>query len=212
MGKIIVIVTVVSVVLLILVLTSWVRFTFIYDTSIKIYLNFLFIRFSPLYIKNKKIKLSDYSVRALRKKRALYKKSQEKFSQKAALKEAKARKREVKNIRNMLRYLLRITLVLIKKFNRCLRVDIKCFIINVAAGDAAQTALTYGAISQLTSYFMALLEQYYKINYKKGCKIGVKADFLGNSWSADLNIVLRVRLYHILSLAFRAFIAYSDRS
>lgn len=211
MGRIIIMVLVVILIFIVFLLTSWVRITLVYEKSLKIYLRFLFIRFSPWYIKNKKNHLRDYSVKALRKKRILFQKSQKKFLKKAEIKKDKtlSNKREVSDLRNLLRYLLRITLVLVKKFNKYLRVDIKRFVITVATGDAAQTAIVYGAVSQVTADLISLFGRYYKIKYTRGAQTGVRADFLDDKWSADLHIVFRARLYHLISLALRAFIEYS---
>lgn len=213
MGRIIIIVLALILIFIVFLLTSWVRITFVYEKSLKIYLHFLFIRFSPWYIKDKKIYLRDYSVKALRKKRVLFKKAQKNIPKKTKIKKDKklSDKREVSNLRNLLRYLLRISLVLIKKFNKCLRVDIKRFVITVATGDAAQTAIVYGAVSQATADLISLFGRYYKINYTRGAQTGVRADFLEDSWSADLHIVFRARLYHFISLALRAFAEYSKR-
>ncbi|MHB1154257.1 MAG: DUF2953 domain-containing protein [Eubacteriales bacterium] len=213
MGRIIIIVLAVILILIVFLLTSWVRITLVYERSLKIYIRFLFIRFSPWYIKNKKIYLRDYSVKALRKKRILFQKSKKNIPKKPEIKKDKmpSDKAGVSNLRNLLRYLLRITLVLIKRYNKCLRVDIKRFVITVATGDAAQTAIVYGAVSQATAALLSLFGRYYKIKYTRGAQTGVQADFLNDNWSADLHIVFRARLYHFISLALRAFIEYSKR-
>ncbi len=212
MGRIIIIVLAVILILIVFLLTSWVRITLVYERSLKIYFRFLFIRISPWYVKNKKIYLRDYSVKALRKKRILFQKRQKNIPKKAVKKDKiPSDKHGVSNLRNLLRYLLRITLVLIKKYNKCLRVDIKRFVITVATGDAAQTAIVYGAVSQATADLLSLFGRYYKIKYTRGAQTGVQADFLNDNWSADLHIVFRARLYHLISLALRAFIEYSKR-
>jgi hypothetical protein len=209
MGRIILIVLAVITVIIIMILTAWVRIILIYDSSFRVYVRIMFLRFRPLLLKKKLIRLSDYSVKALRKKRILM--------QNRAKKKAKPPKKIkpptglyiIKDIRNLFRFMERITLVLIKKFNRSLRVDIKRFTITVANGDAAQTAITYGAVSQAMADLVALLGQYYKIHYMHGARTGVKADFLEDHWSAELNMVFRIRLYHFITLALRAFTEYS---
>lgn len=209
MGRIIITVLAVILIFIVFLLASWVRITLVYENSLIIYIRFLFIRLSPWYVKNKKIHLRDYSVKALRKKRALFNKSQKNMPKKAETKKDKSYKREVSDLRNLLRYILRISLVLIKRFSKCLRVDIKRFVITVATGDAAQTAIVYGAVSLATADLISLFSRYYKIKYTHDAQTGVAADFLEDSWSADLHIVFRARLYHFISLALRAFIEYS---
>jgi hypothetical protein len=172
----------------------------------------MFLRFRPYKLEKKIIRLRDYSVRALRKKRILMQKK----AKKKAIKPSKKIKPPtglyiIKDIRHMFRFIERITLVLIKKFNRSLRVDIKRFTVTVANGDAAQTAIVYGAVSQAMADLIALIGQYYKIHYIRGARTGVKADFLGDRWSAELNIVFRIRLYHFITLALRAFTEYSKQ-
>jgi hypothetical protein len=168
----------------------------------------MFLRFRPYKLEKKIIRLSDYSVKALRKKRILMRKRAKK-----TVKPKKIKPPDglyiIKDIRNLFRFIERITLVLIKKFNRSLRVDIKRFTVTVANGDAAQTAIVYGAVSQIMADLIALFGQYYKIHYIRGARTGVKADFLGDRWSAELNLVFRIRLYHFITLALRAFTEYS---
>lgn len=195
---------------IIIILTAWVRIIVIYDHSFQIYVRILFLRFRPLYMKKKLIRLRDYSIKALRKKRILM----QKRAKKKAVRPPKTIKPPagiyiIKDIANLFRFIERITLVLLKKFNRSLRVDIKRFTITVATGDAAQTAIAYGAVSQAMADLVALLGQYYNIHYIRGAKTGVKADFLDDHWSADLHIVFRIRLYHFITLALRAFTEYS---
>lgn len=213
MGRIILIVLALILIFIVFLLTSWVCITFVYENSLNIYIRFLFFRFSPWYTKSKKINLRDYSVKALRKKRILFRKTQKNIPKKAKLIKDKtlSGKREVRDLQNLLRYLIRITFILIKKFNKSLRIDIKRFVITVATGDAAQTAIIYGAVSQAAAGLILLFERFYKIKYTHDAQTGVQADFLENHWNADLHIVFRSRLYHFISLALRAFIEYSKR-
>ena len=213
MGRIILIASVVILLFIFFILTSWVRITLIYDQSPEIYIQFLFFRFSPLSKKSQKIHLRDYSVKALRKKRMLFKKHQKSLAKKTGLKKEKLlpEKRKIGDLTDLMRYYIRLVLILLKRFGRNLRVDIYRFVITVAAGDAASTAIIYGAVSGLTADLLSLCGQYHKIRYKPNAQTGVQADFIGEKWSFDLHLVLRARLYHFISLALRAFTAYLNK-
>ncbi|MDD4772118.1 MAG: DUF2953 domain-containing protein [Eubacteriales bacterium] len=193
--------------LFVFILISWVRITLIYDHTLKLYVGFWFFRFNLTHKKEKPVRLRDYSIKSLRKKRAAFRKSQ-KLKQEKKAPEESAKKRKATDINRMLGQIVQIIYMLIKKFHKALRVDIKRFVIVVAAGDAAQTALMYGAVSQTASYIFAMLEENFEIKYARGAPTGIEADFLEDKWSADLHIVFRVRLINLLILAARGFTEY----
>lgn len=194
---------------IVILLASWFRVILIYDGSIKIYYRFLFFLYRSSYAKKKRIRLRDYTVKALRKKRNLFKKKQKKKAVRPIEKKPAPDRHIIKDLDYLVRIFERIILVIIKKFNRSVRVDIKRLTITVATGDAAQTAIAYGAVSQAVSHLIKLLGQYYKINYTRGAQTGVTADFNEEKWNADIHIIIRIRLLHIVSIVMRALSEYS---
>lgn len=213
MGRNILIASAVILLFVFFILTSWVRITLIYSQSPEIYIQFLFFRFSPLSKKSKNIRLGNYSIKALRKKRFLFNKRLRANAKKAGIKKEKSlpEKRKIADLTHLMRYYFRLVLILLKRFGRSLRIDIYRLVITVASGDAAATAILYGAVSGLTADLLSLCGQYRKIKYKKNAQTGIQADFIGEKWSFDLHLVLRARLYHFISLALRAFMAYLNK-
>ena len=88
---------------------------------------------------------------------------------------------------------------LLSSLSRRLRIDVKRLHVIVATGDAASTAITYGAASAAVA---ALTETLYLATHttlpapENG---GVYADFTGSSSRVDIDIVLSMRVYGILA-------------
>ena len=83
-----------------------------------------------------------------------------------------------------------------------LRVDVARFKITVATGDAASTAVAYGAVSQTVSYLFAILKNNKRVKGLKTAEMDIVCDFLGESPSADIKLSFSLRVWHIFHLAF----------
>lgn len=213
MGRNILIASAVILLFVFFILTSWVRISLIYSQSPEIYIHFLFFRFSPLNKKSRKIRLGDYSIKALRKKRILFNKRQKSLAKKTGAEKEKRlpEKHKIGDLTHLMRYYIRLVLILLNRFGRSLRIDIYRLVITVTAGDAASAAILYGAVSGLTSDLLSLCGQYRKIKFKQNAQTGIQVDFIREKWSFDLHLVLRARLYHLISLALRGLIAYLNK-
>lgn len=186
----------------------WARI--VYYDGLTLDVGFGPIRFRLLPIKDEKIKISDYSPKALRKRRLAVKKKAEKSARKtkrANAPSAPKRKRRLSDINALLRYITRVAAALLKKFGEYLRVDIKRFVITVATGDAAQTAILYGAVSQGASYLFALLESTLKLKYCRNAMTGIEAEFTAENWNADIDITLKLRGWQALALLIKAILS-----
>ena len=200
---------IVFVIALISFLPLWICVKYSDELTLDVGLGLIKYRITPK--PKKKIKLSDYSAKALRKKRmaekkksAKKKKGKAEAAKKAPAKEKK--KRTVSDILALVRFVLRVAKILVKKFGSYLKIKINRIVLNVATGDAASTAITYGAVSQAMAYLFALLENTLKIKYEKDSETYIGCDFLGEKWSADIDITFSIRIWQIVSLALKAAI------
>ena len=198
-----------ALIVLIACLPLWVRIKYSDELALDVGLGFVKYRITPK--PKKKIKLSDYSAKALRKKReaekkksAKKKKGKDETAKKAPAKEKK--KRTVSDILALVRFVLRVAKILVKKFGSYLKIKINKLVLNVATGDAASTAITYGAVSQAIAYLFAFFENKFKIRYEKNSETYIGCDFLSEKWSADVDITFSIRIWQIVSLALKALI------
>jgi len=97
--------------------------------------------------------------------------------------------------------------ILIKNFQKYLKLKIKSFIITVATEDAQQTALTYGSVTQAVYY----LYEFLNCHFKLACDdIKVYSDFGKTKMSYDINIKFSIRVWHALKMILLTVIKYQN--
>lgn len=89
-----------------------------------------------------------------------------------------------------------------------LRVNVARFKIRIATGDAASTAIAYGAVSQTVAYLLAIFENNKRVKGIKKADMDIACDFLGESSSADIKISFSLRVWHLFHLAFSSLISF----
>ena len=92
------------------------------------------------------------------------------------------------------------------KFFKYLRVDLARFHINVATGDAATTALAYGAVCDALTHLFVILEPLRGFDLPDNRDISVEADYLSEKTTADIKLSFSLRVWHILIIALVTFI------
>ncbi len=194
--------------LLLLLLLMPLRVTLIYEDEIAVFLSVYGFTF-PLYPKRKKIKLSDYSKKKLRKRR---RKAKEKERQK----EKASEKKQKKTIKQSLR-MLRLSLYLLqnsyKKIAAALRIRVHRLYVGVATDDAAKTAILYGVAASGVAYLLEILRDFTKTTEKKNA-VAVWADFCGTESTLDVKISFTASLYRLLCLglwAVRLFFRFQKK-
>lgn len=88
-----------------------------------------------------------------------------------------------------------------------LRIDVARFKIIIATGDAASTAVAYGAVSQTVAYLLAIFENSKRVRGLKKAEMDIVCDFLGDSTTADIKISFSLRVWHLFHLAFASLIS-----
>ncbi len=194
------------IILLLLIMLLWVKLSLVYDDSGgRITVKILFFKISLLGKKDKKIKKSDFKTRKFKRRRkkailkyqkklAKRKKKTEKKTEGASAVKKKTSKKET------IGKILDIFGVFLKRFPRYLRIDCARLVIGVGGKDAAAVAVSYGVTVQSVQYVATLLNEV--TNFKAGddARISVYPDFANGKWTADINIVMRLRIIHIIKL------------
>lgn len=185
-----------------------------YTESLTVYLKIFFVKIK-LHPKDKKKKKYPHSMskRKAKKIRDSLKKKPKKEKKKT--KDKKKEKEESESEENtdllsIISIVISFVKNFIKLFARSIRVKASRLKITVASEDAAQTALTYTAITQSVNLFFPLLDNLKTVKkLPKGKELEIKIDFLSDTPTADIDLELYVRVGRALGAvcgaAIRAF-------
>lgn len=190
------------IVLLALLLSLKITLRITYEDSLRVYLKVFFVK-TRLYPSKKKEKKYPHSMskrKAQKIKDSLQKKSKPK----------KKKKKEEKPIeKNDLISIVSITTNFVKNFistfTRAVRVKFSRMHITVASEDAATTAILYGAITQSVNVLFPLIDNIKSVKkLPSGKELSVRADFLTDKPTVDIDINLYVRVGGALKALFSA--------
>lgn len=213
---------IVAAVLLLLALLLFAEgsITLKYDGELTVTANALFVKLRLLPKKEKKVRLRDFSLskyeKMLEKDRAAAEKKQAKKAEKDEKKKQKKAEKAAENkpkktisetVDGIKDYAVLVGDVL-KTFFGHLRIDVCRAVVTVGGKDASSAAVTYGIVSQSVAYLMELLASVTHFKRKYNEKIDVRADFLSDKISADLEVRFRVRVIHILHVALRGGVGF----
>ena len=182
-----------------------------YSGELALSVRVLFVKIKILPKKDSKKKVRSMSrKKSERIERQLKKKADKKQLKKEAKKEKKKAEKEeqekkkasLSGILDTVKLATSIARAALGSFFGHLRVDVARFKITVATGDAASTAVAYGAVSQAVAYLLAMFKDNKHVKGLKTAEMDVVCDFLGESPSADIKISFSIRVWHIFHLAF----------
>ncbi len=200
------------------ILSLQAKITVEYSDDIRLSVRVLFIRIKILPSKKQKKGPTSMSKKKAEKIRAALKKKALKKQQKSADKKKKKQEKKehlakhpeekkklsISEILGLVAMARDVLAAVIKTFFGHLRVDVARLHVNIATGDAASTAIAYGAVSQAVLYFYEVLEPLKGINLPDVKDAGIHADFIGESTTLDLKVSVRIRVWHIFHVAFAA--------
>ena len=160
--------------------------------------------------RKRRVRLSDYSPRAMerRERKALAKAAKKKKRQTGAqTKQADQRglAEQITDIADLARLILRRSLY-------HARVDVESLAITVASSDAAKTALLYGAVSAALAFLTETLDQFSHLRIRKAERYGVAADFSSDRTRADVRLHFRLRVHHLIRIAWHTLLHLAMRN
>ena len=188
--------------------------TIAYSDEVALSVKVLFLKIKILPKKEKKQKARSMSAKKAQKIREKAAKKQAKKA--AAAKEKRARKAQKKaeqkdkpkktlpEILDMLTLVRHLVSIVVKTFFKHLRIKVARLKIKVAMGDAANTAIAYGAITQSVNLLFPLLESVKNFDLPRASEIDISADFLGEKIEADVELSFSLRVWHLFDVAFGA--------
>ena len=209
MIPLIVIISIVTVIafLLSIKITLKIRYTEKLEVYLKIF--FVKIRLYPSKDKKKHYKHS-MSKREARKIKESLKKKAKKTKKKKKEEKRKKEEKESPDALSIASIILSFVKNFVGLFAKAIRVKASRLKITVACEEAAQTALTYAAVTQSINVLFPLLDGLKTVKkLPHGKELSVNADFLSEEPTYDIDIELYARIFGILSAlcrsAFRAF-------
>ena len=194
------------------ILSLRAKITVEYNGEVALYVRVLFIKIKILPKKNKKSgphSMSEKKARRIReklRKKALKKKQkkEQKKLEKEQEKDSPKQKKSISEILDVIRLIKDIVSVVVKRFLGHLRIDLARFKINVATGDAASTAIAYGAINEAVLLIFPMLDKLKGFDVPKSKDIAITADYLSDTTTADIKLSFSIRVWHVLHIAIGA--------
>lgn len=167
--------------------------------------------------KKKKVKISDYSPkkrakyeaaekeRALKKAKKKAEKKKKKDAQKAQKKADKAagKTKPKKPIGETIDMIKDLVSVAVGRFAKHLRIRIAKLHIGVATGDAASTAILYGAIAPAVACIAALLDSTSTLRHPARSDVDIHADYLSEEMQIDIEIGFSICVWQLFDVLFR---------
>lgn len=181
--------------LLLLLLATRIRVTILCNEQVSVTLRILFVRIR-LYPRRKRVKPKRYS--AKEEKRRPTKK-------KASPAPADTPKEKL-TLMEKLTLVRGLSAALIRKTRKKLHLHAARLHIRVATGDAAGTAVLYGAVSGTLACLLAGLERVTKLKATEP-EVAVIADYLSERSSADVKLIFSIRIWSAFTLLVTALLA-----
>ena len=181
--------------LLLLLLTASIRITLVCNEQVSVTLRFLFLRIR-LYPRRKRVKPIRYSKRKEKRKTA---------KKKASPAPADTKKAKL-TLTEKLTLVRGLAAALIRKTRKKLRLHAARLHIRVATGDAASTAVLYGAVSGTLACLFHALEQVTRLKAVEP-DVAVIADYLSERSSADVKLIFSIRVWSALTLIVTALLS-----
>ena len=181
-----------------------------YSDEIELYVRVLFLKIRILPSKEKKYPHSMSAKKATKIRESMRKKAEKKrvsAEEKAKAKEEKKTSKEKKSISEIIaivKMVSDIAVTVIGKFFKHLRIKVARIKITVATGDAATTAIAYGAVSQSLNVLMPALESVKNFENIDKADIKIDLDYAAEAPTIDIKLGFSIRVWHVFDLAFSA--------
>ena len=183
-----------------------------YRDEVVLYVRVLFIRIRILPSKKKKNGPHSMSAKKAKKlkdkleakKEKKRQKKKQKKAEKFADKHGQKKKKSLSDILDIISLVKDLAAKVIKIFFGHLKVKVARLKIKVATGDAADTAIAYGLISQAAMYLFTLLSPLDGLSFPRDKDTEIVCDYLSDEMEIDVKISFSIRVWHVLHVGFGA--------
>ena len=174
------------------------------------------IKFRIFPAKEKKLRLKDFEIGSIRKREEKAARKAEKSKTKPSKKKVVVEKstekttgeEEKRDIPALIKKLTRVAGVFLKRFGKHLRIDLNKLNIIIATGDAAGTAIAYGAVIGLCQNLYALLVSSGTLRTNRKSEFIVEPDFLAEKPSVTIDLRFSFMIWQLFDMAIRAGIEF----
>ena len=150
-----------------------------------------------------KKRLADLKKAEKKKEKAEAKKKKKEQRKSETAEQKKARKNHPKrSVSDWIDIAVSVLAVFFEKFSKRLHIKVARLKVNVATGDAASTAILYGAIIQSVAYLIEILDKVTNVDGLEKADIHVNADYLSEKTTLDLCFVFSLRVWHLFDILF----------
>lgn len=215
------------IVLLSVILFFWLigmisaKLVLVYNDCLTLYLKILFFKIGIVPKSAKKISVRKYSLKRYRKSIEKQKKKQAKKDGKKKEKQqnnkvvskkktsnASENKKSINDILELVNTLSAVLKKVLTSFGKHLKIKTVRLRIAVATGDAAKTAVVYGAVCQAVAYVMEMLYNITGFTVSRCGEVTVVPDFVSERSSADIKIIFKLRVWHVFAMLLSGAIAF----
>lgn len=199
---------------LILLFALRVRIAIVYKDDVSLTAQILCFKIR-LFPRKKKVNYKHYSPKKAERIAAKKARKEAKKAKKKAAKKAKREaqhalppeKRKKATLPEKITLVRALATVLIRKTGKHLRLRAAKLHLRVATGDAAKTAILYGAVCQTLSYLLALLDRVTRLKAAEP-DVAVTADYLSEKSEADVHLIFSLRVIGALAILFSVIFAF----
>lgn len=149
-----------------------------------------------------KKRLAELEKAQKKKKKAEAKKKKKEQRKNETAKQKKLRKQSKRSVSDWIDIAVGVLSVFFDKFSKHLHIKVARLKVNVATGDAASTAILYGAVIQSVAYLIEIFEKVTNVDGLEKADIHVNADYLSEKTTLDLCFVFSLRVWHLLDILF----------
>ncbi len=182
-------------ILLLLLLKVKIRVKF--DGELAVWAQVLFIKIK-LFPRPKKKK----KPKKIKEKPKKQKKKQEKKSESEAAPKPKV------PILDMIKVITDVVKLFFKRFAKHFHIKIAKVNITVATGDAASTAILYGAVSSAVAILVETLNSVTNLDKLKKAEISVTPSYVEEKLSADIDLTFSLRVIGVLDMGLRSLFRF----
>jgi hypothetical protein len=179
-----------------------------YNTEFSITLLVFGIKIFENPKKKKTVKISDYSLKAVKKrqKKALKKRRPKKESGQVKKESAPAKKKSLFEVLSLIKELLS---ALLPKVWGGLKIKTSKIIVKVGSDDAAKTAMLFPAVNAAVMGLITFLDGQSKLSGLNRADISVSTDFLSEKITADIDVTISMRVWQTVRALFATALKYA---
>ena len=182
------------------------------------YLRVLFVRIRLLPRSKKKRGPHSMSVRraekikeklrkkAEKKRLSTIEKKEKKQQKKSEKSKDKSQKKSISEILELIRDITDIVKAVTKTFFGHLRIKLTRLHITVATGDAATTAIAYGAVCDALWHLFYVLEPIDGVSLPQRRDVSVSTDYTAEESTFDIKLSFSIRVWHVLHVGLVALV------